>query len=216
MSSKLVKLKKKYFPSEYDSTLSQWRKDGGDYALRFDYNLSTNSTVLDLGGYTGQWASDLYSRHPCKIIIFEPVRGFAEQISTRFQCNRDIEVLQYGLGASNRSESIGVCANESSIFKKTGKTEVIDIMDVKEWFEARRIQTITLMKINIEGGEYELLERMLDTGLIECVDNFQIQFHNFQADSAIRMSNIQKRLSSTHSPVYQYKFIWENWKRIVK
>ena len=35
-----------------------------------------------------------------------------------------------------------------------------------------------LMKINIEGGEFELLERLLETRLISRIENIQVQFHN--------------------------------------
>lgn len=39
------------------------------------------------------------------------------------------------------------------------------------------IDDIGLMKINIEGGEYELLERMIELGIINKVKDIQIQFH---------------------------------------
>jgi hypothetical protein len=69
------------------------------------------------------------------------------------------------------------------------------------------------MKINIEGGEYELLDRMLETGLVERVTAFQIQFHYFVEDAETRMASAQQRLSRTHSPTWQYRFIWENWEK---
>lgn len=72
---------------------------------------------------------------------------------------------------------------------------------------------IALMKINIEGGEYELLEHMLDTGLVSRVCNFQVQFHDFVPDAYPRMLAIQERLRATHELTYYFPFIWENWKR---
>jgi hypothetical protein len=67
--------------------------------------------------------------------------------------------------------------------------------------------------VNIEGGEYELLERMLERGLTERVCDLQIQFHNFSPDAAERMAAIQRGLAATHRPTYQYRFVWENWRR---
>ena len=69
------------------------------------------------------------------------------------------------------------------------------------------------MKINIEGGEYDLLDRLITTGLVGKIDNIQVQFHEFVPNAKERMQNIQKKLSKTHTPTYQYEFIWENWKR---
>ena len=38
---------------------------------------------------------------------------------------------------------------------------------------------IDLLKINIEGGEYEVLENLIENDLIKNIDNIQIQFHDF-------------------------------------
>ena len=68
------------------------------------------------------------------------------------------------------------------------------------------------MKINIEGGEYELLEYLLDTGLATQIINYQVQFHDFVPDAEARMTAIRERLSQTHTLTYQYEFVWGNWR----
>jgi hypothetical protein len=90
------------------------------------------------------------------------------------------------------------------------------IIDIAEWINKNDIQSIDLMKINIEGGEYELLERLIDTKMISRIENIQIQFHNITNESHLRMEYIQKRLEETHISTYQYRFVWENWKKINK
>jgi hypothetical protein len=69
------------------------------------------------------------------------------------------------------------------------------------------------MKVNIEGGEYELLERLIDTDLVRAIGDIQVQFHNFWPEAASRMENVQNGLRRTHTPTYQYRFVWENWRR---
>jgi FkbM family methyltransferase len=191
----------------------KWWANGGDHALRFDYDLNEESVVLDLGGYKGQWASDLFSRYRCRIFVFEPVRAFAEQIERRFRKNDRIEVLQYGLGGSSKTQTIHICADASSTFGGSSNKEEIRIVDAKDWISERRIGRIDLIKINIEGGEYELLERLIETRLIEMIENIQVQFHDIAADSRLRMQQIQDHLRTTHEPTYQYEFVWENWAR---
>jgi len=209
----VTKLRNKYFPSEHDLMVRKWWADGGDYELRFDYNLNEESLVLDLGGYEGQWASDLYSRYRCNIYVFEPVGSFAKRIKERFHKNSQIEVFQYGLGGSSRAETIHICADGSSLFRNSHDCEEINIIDIKEWIEGKGFKQINLIKINIEGGEYELLERLIATHLIEMIDNIQVQFHNISDNSCSRMERIQQELRKTHRPIYQYKFVWENWTR---
>jgi FkbM family methyltransferase len=191
----------------------KWYAEGGDQAMRFEYDLDRSSLVFDLGGYEGQWASDLYSRYRCKVLVFEPVAGFAEQIAARFRRNDDIRVFPFGLGASSRTETIHLRGASSSTFRKDSAVETMEIRDIGEWLPVQDIGSIQLMKINIEGGEYELLERMIETGAVALVDDIQVQFHNVAHDSAQRMEHLQKKLSETHSPTYQYRFVWENWTR---
>lgn len=198
---------------EYRAMVKKWYADGGDYRFRFDYELDERSFVLDLGGYEGQWASDLYARHRCRIAIFEPVARFARAIEARFRKNSDIRVFAFGLGATSRTETIYLKGASSSSHKKQTQSEQIEIVDVRQWFEDHDVQAVNLLKVNIEGGEYELLERLISTGLIGRIDDLQVQFHNFLPDAPARMEELQRLMRATHTPTYQYRFVWENWRR---
>ncbi|MFC1766308.1 FkbM family methyltransferase [Planctomycetota bacterium] len=209
----IKKLGRKIRPSEHKIWSRKWRDEVGDNRLRFDYPLTSQSLVLDLGGYQGQWASDLYARYRCKMKIFEPVATFSAAIDERFCVNDDIEVYPYGLGASSRAETIHLSADGSSIFRKSGETETIQIVDIRQWFQEHNVSQVQLMKINIEGGEYELLERMIECELMDRIDNIQVQFHELSSASKKRMEAIQQELRRTHCLTYQYIFVWENWTR---
>jgi FkbM family methyltransferase len=207
------RLNKKLYRREHRRNVRKWWADGGDARFRFDYDLDPDSFVMDLGGYEGQWASDIYSRYRCKIAIFEPVSGYAENIRRRFQRNNDIELLEYGLGGSTRDETIYIRGAGSSAFGKKADAEQMRIVDAADWFAEHACNNVDLMKINIEGGEFELLERMLACDLARKVRDFQIQFHNISFDATSRMERIREGLALTHAPGYQYKFVWENWTR---
>jgi FkbM family methyltransferase len=207
------KVKNKILPSEHYQMVKRWCSDGGDYELRFNYDLSPDSIVLDFGGFEGQWASDLFARYQCCICVFEPVKRFAQEITARFSKNEHIEVFPYGLGGSSRTEKIYISGNGSSVFGASIDQEEIQIVDAKDWIQERGLGEIALAKLNIEGGEYELLERLIETGLIKNIKDIQVQFHDVADDSRSRMAKIQQELSKTHQPTYQYEFVWENWTR---
>jgi hypothetical protein len=38
-----------------------------------EYDLNADSVCIDIGGYEGQWASDIFGRYGCTIHVFEPV-----------------------------------------------------------------------------------------------------------------------------------------------
>ena len=206
------RLRRRSARQQYREMVRRFYADGGDDAFRFDYPLGPDSLVLDVGGYEGQWASDLYARRPCRIEIFEPVPAFANRIRTRFEHNSDIRTHAVALGAATRRETISVRGASSSLYKaKKSDSVEISFVDVHEWFAENAIEQVDLMKINIEGGEYELLERMIETGLVPRVTSIQVQFHNFAPDAEIRMERIQAKLGRSHELTYQYRFVWENW-----
>lgn len=81
---------------------------------------------------------------------------------------------------------------------------------------AENIDFIDLMKINIEGAEYDLLEHILNRDLAGRINNIQVQFHNFIENCGERMFAIQKKLGETHQLTYQYLYVWENWEKKTK
>lgn len=207
------RIRAELFPTEHTKMFRKWCADGGDDKFRFDYDLNENSFVIDLGGYCGQWASDIFSRYLCNVSVFEPVSEFAKKIETRFSRNSKIQVYQFGLGGSTREESISVCGTSSSIYRNSSEKETTKIVDVRDWFSSNKVEAVDLIKINIEGGEYELLERLIETDLISKILDLQVQFHHIASDSETRMQTIQEALKNTHYLTYQYKFVWENWTR---
>ena len=61
-----------------------WKRDRGDSTLRMDYPLGPGSLVLDVGGYQGDFAADVVSRYGAKVLVFEPMPGFAASSKERF------------------------------------------------------------------------------------------------------------------------------------
>ncbi|MEM7512644.1 MAG: FkbM family methyltransferase, partial [Bacteroidota bacterium] len=94
------------------------------------------------------------------------------------------------------------------------KVEEVRLIAFPEAINELGSNHIDLIKINIEGGEFELLEAIIDAGWVDKIDNIQVQFHDFVPNARERMMEIQKKLSFTHELTYQYDFVWENWKRI--
>lgn len=206
-------VKQNYFPTEQDIAIKKWRADNGDHNLIPVHDLDENSLVLDIGGFHGDFAAEIYARYSCSIKIFEPVPHFVEQMKARFHKNPNVEIFEIGLGGHTSTETMSVNQFSSSVHRSVSdNTITIKIVDIVDWLEANKIDKISLMKINIEGSEYELLDRLLDSKYIHVINEIQIQFHGFVPDAKVKMNKIQARLAETHALTYQYVFIWENWK----
>lgn len=202
-------------PIPMESRTIPWFRNKGDSVHRQQYDLDASSTVFDLGGYEGQWASDIHSRYCCTIHVFEPVQAYADNIQRRFAKNAQIQVHPFGLGSATTEVTIGLSSDGSSAFKSADKTVQGRIVGVAEFLAQNSLSQIDLMKINIEGGEYDLLDYLVEIGLTPQIKDIQIQFHDFVPSAEARMKAIQSRLSQTHTLTYQYEFVWENWTRKV-
>ena len=195
----------------------QWYADQGDQTLRLDYDLAPSAVVLDAGGYHGDWAADIYCKFSCRIHVFEPVSEFATTVTRRFEHNESVTVHRYGLGSEDRRESITLDEGGSSaVLTPIGidpRTELIELRDVLGVVEGLGLQEIDLLKLNIEGGEYELLERLLSADAVGRFRYLQIQFHLGVPDAESRRRRIQEGLSHSHRQVWCYPWVWESWER---
>ena len=75
---------------------------------------------------------------------------------------------------------------------------------------------IDLLSLNCKGCEYEVLKTLLSTNLVYHLRNIQFATHSKLAglkDPVVRYCKIQELFSRTHIITYQYKFMWENWRR---
>lgn len=199
-----------YIPINMDE-FNRWLADSGDLTHRVDYDLDENSIVFDLGGYKGDWSASILQKYRSNIYIFEPINQFYEKIASRFNGNPNITVFDFGLGKKDENVEISLTTDSSSIFNIDGEKEQIKICNLSHFLKEKNIHSVDLVKINIEGGEYDLLESMLEYN-ITMFKNIQVQFHRFVPDCVDRRSNIREQLSKTHELTYDYEFIWENWK----
>ena len=69
----------------------------------------------------------------------------------------------------------------------------------------------SIIEMNIEGAEYDVLERLIEANLHMKIGTLLIQFHKIGPDYLARYVRIQDQLEKTHKLVFQYEFVWERW-----
>ncbi|MBD3863579.1 FkbM family methyltransferase [Olleya marilimosa] len=189
-----------------------WFAVKGDQTLRLNYPLNKDSVVFDLGGYKGEFAADIYNKYQSTIYVFEPIKSFYNIIKQQLADNPKIKAYQYGLAGQNQTMQISLTDNSSSVYITSKLTETIQLKSIVDFIKANNIKHIDLIKINIEGGEYDVLESLIAHNILPLFTDLQIQFHDFIIPNAAeRMRAIQNELSKTHQLTYQYEFVWENW-----
>lgn len=216
IQNKLVFLYRRYILRDpFFLEVARWFEDKGDETLRLDYPLTHEGIVFDLGGYHGDFAAAVHERYGCKVYIFEPVPEFYQMCVARFQVNPKIVCLNYGLSSADDWLDIGMAENASSFASPHAKGAVqrVQVRSVVECIRELGIDRIDLMKINIEGGEFDVVPAIIESGDIRKVQYLQVQFHNFVDHAAKRRAAIRTQLANTHMEMWNYEFVWESWKR---
>jgi FkbM family methyltransferase len=146
--------------------------------------------------------------------VYEPVQSFADGIASRFANNHRIHLHRSGLAGQTRQERISLASESSSIVKQDDGTrmETIQLVAARDAFQQLDGE-IAVLKINIEGCEYELLDHLLDEGLLKRVRHLQVQFHEFVPEARNHRRAIRSRLRATHVERWNYPFLWEGWER---
>jgi FkbM family methyltransferase len=191
----------------------RWIEDKGDSKLRLDYPLNEESIVLDLGGFNGDWSDQIFKKYSCNIHIFEPVKQFYNAIKQRFENNPKIHVYNFAASNKNGVADISVNGVASSLFDTNERSEKVVLVDLAHFLDYIGLSTVDLIKINIEGSEYDLLPHLVKTGKIDCFGNIQVQFHDFIPKADKLRKSIRRSLAKTHRLSYDYEFIWENWSK---
>jgi len=192
---------------------TKWYRDKGDEYLRLGYNLNEDSIVFDVGGYVGDFADKISNKFGCKIYLFEPSQSFYKKCLERFKDNKNILCFNYGVGNLNGDFILSNDNEASSTKRKIRKIEgeKIKIKKFSDIIEEQRVNNIDLMKINIEGDEYDLLYFIINENLISKINNIQVQFHSFIPGAVKKREEITNLLKNTHKNDWSYYFVWENW-----
>jgi len=187
--------------------------------LLHEADIDSNSIVIDAGAYTGEWAQEILDRYSPTIHAFEPdPRNYG---ALKKKAHANSRLIPYDFGLGDKSESVRMTQEYlgSSIFsdgndKKGAPSTVVQIRDIADIWKSLALDQVDLMKINIEGAEFPLLDKMIKTDLLKQVDCFLIQFHEWHPDAYRKRRQIREELSKTHRLEWDYHFVWEKWVRI--
>ncbi|QQG42249.1 MAG: FkbM family methyltransferase [Candidatus Woesebacteria bacterium] len=190
---------------------SKWIIDHGDETLYTKYPLSSKSLVLDIGGYEGKFSDQIITLYNPKIVIYEPVKKFFLNLKRRYRTKNSVSVLNWGLSNKNTLTKVRLSGDGTSIYSKSGEMEKVRFLDAA--IALKKYSAIDLISINIEGSEYDVVERIIDSGVIKRIKNIQIQFHRVVPNCEARRLSIIKGLHKTHRTLFSYPFVWESFTR---
>jgi len=180
-----------------------------------DVDLDEHSVVLDVGAFVGHWADKIDKRYGSRIYAFEPAAAGVEKMRALFADRPNVEVFDYGLGNQNLNVELALAGPGSSIYAESAPWGFADveIRDIVEVLDELGLDHIDLLKVNIEGGEFDLFDRLIDADWMPRIDQVLIQFHEWHPRAYLRRWKIRRVLRRSHDEVWDYSWVWEYWRR---
>lgn len=180
--------------------------------MRYEYpELTPDSVVLDCGGYEGRFAEGINDRYNCYVHVLEPVKEFYERTRDRLKGRENIHVWPFGIGATTQDQVFGIKGDMTGVFAN-GEFECVQLLWWKACLKWVSPRSLDLMKLNIEGGEFGVLEDMLRHEGVKSVRNIQVQWHDVAPKAAARRNEIIRCLQGTHELTWDFGWVWQNWK----
>jgi FkbM family methyltransferase len=181
-------------------------------------NIDQDSIVIDVGAFIGDWSVTIAEKYNPTIYAFEPNPKPFERLLIHAGKNPKFKPLPVGLGDEDLEADFTLKGLGSSMLEDRADHSDVPKMRVKIrsvdsiWNELA-LNNVQLMKVNIEGAEFPLFERMIETGLLDKVDTYLIQFHEWHEHAYSRRRRIRRELAKTHELEWDYNFVWEKWVR---
>lgn len=145
------------------------------------YPLPISGIVFDIGANIG--AFSIYAAKSARrIFAFEPESENYAQLQKNIALNRatNIEIYKKAIGATHGKALLyRATANTgatSLVSKVSRDTEVVDVITLEEAMRIGGVERIDLLKMDIEGAEYQIFETVSDE-VLSRIDAIEIETH---------------------------------------
>jgi FkbM family methyltransferase len=167
------------------------------------YIARAGDVIVDVGANVGLfsiWMSRL--NRACRVVALEPFVENYECLcnNTHKACPNNVETHQIALGECYRTGQMKAVGNRSldhmlSLEDLDGSRDTIPVVPIQGLFDLARASRIALLKVDIEGAEYQAFERA-DSQTLGRIDRLAIEYHDHLRPGTLDM--LRNRLVNTH------------------
>ena len=155
------------------------------------YKLNQDSIVIDCGANVGEVSSPLISSG-AKLFCFEPHPLAYQKLKQRFKNSSRVIVYDDAVGIENHRAKLykHINSNTDELKYSTGsslysnKSNVdpndyyeINVINLVEFIDSLALQ-IFILKIDVEGAEVELVNKLIDKGTYKKIDYIFVETHD--------------------------------------
>lgn len=195
-SGKLMKLRngksvfiRNIFGSDFHTTLAVVGRD--DYGLK-QMSLPASATIVDVGGNIGTFSLTAAAIFPeSSIHTFEPEKANYKALSDNIQRNnqKNVHTHNCAIGPNEGKMSLHVNAESTgshSVLEghtTNTNTQEITVTTLEKFVTENNISTIDLLKMDIEGAEYDIFYNM-PKQVLSMVKRITLEIHKHPVHSS--------------------------------
>lgn len=186
---------------------------------RYNYDLTPDSLVIDLGGFEGNFAKIISEKYGCHVVCYEPVfefyRGIVARIASGEISHERVIPVHAAVGRAFGHAAFGVKGDQSGAWcsspNYTERVVVCNAHDVVSGWTREFGREVDLLKLNIEGMEYDVLSALIAGCYLPHIRHVQVQFHRVGDGWQQHHEDIVRRLTETHEHMYSEPFCWDGF-----
>ena len=170
--------------------------------------LSKDSIVLEIGGNTGRDTSAFIRAGASRVITLEPMpenQAMLHKLAEKSTAH--ISVLPYGASGFSRNTTIYLSKHDqnegSTMFgnhSNAKPTQTVYSRDIVQVWQDQKLSQVSLLSLNCEGCEFEVLERLICSGYIARVERLIVAWHERTVGPTVNWKRcaIAQKLMPTH------------------
>lgn len=168
-----------------------------------------NPVVLDIGAFVGDTALYFSQHKGTKIYALEPCKNNFDCLLETVRDMGNVNIANIGILNECKKTRLDLGKSEGSggesVYNGDSNSEEITVVDIKTLVDSLKIKHIDLLKIDVEGAEYEIL----GGPFFETI--------NKNVDAIIGETHLTPALPCIIEPIltkYGYKFEWIPYKNL--
>lgn len=206
-------------PTQFLAPSEQFRKKGWNQLIYDSAPLEPGASVAVIGAFKGDSVEAWLRNYPgINLFAYEPVPQYFQELRPRF---RDSKVNLYNFGISEKDEFrdfavLGASTTgDSWRAGNLGGEQLEKSIRVKFKSLEHAVSSwpsfVDVLEINIEGGEFELLEIFAKGDMLGRVGQVFVQFHDVGPSTPDQVQKSRQLLRNTHSQIWCFDMVWELW-----
>ena len=194
------------------SDISKWFLFNNE-KLKYGLDLQEHGLIMDFGAFKGEFTKRTKLKNPNMTFwLYEPISKYSNIAANRFSDSKNVKVNNYGVSADGRDiemkiDNLRSRHNSDSLANNV----LVKTMSIQEIFNS--VTEIELIKMNIEGMEYECLEQLVKSSSLIKARHLLIQFHNFDPAAKYKLETLRNEFEKDFRNVFSCEWMWELWIR---